>query len=44
MRIILVHVNRKLTGLSNFVRNAQNPDKTDPNYVRLTVYVFAEVV
>ena len=37
MGIILVHVNRKLIGLSNSVRNTENPDKTDPKYARSTV-------
>ena len=39
MRIILVHFHRKLIGLSNSVRNTQNPDKTDPKYARLNVLV-----
>ena len=36
--IILVHFNRKLTGLTSSVWNTQHPDKTDPNYARLTVF------
>ena len=40
MRVILVHFSRKLIGLSNSVRSTQNPDKTDPNYARLTVFQY----
>ena len=36
MRIILVHFNRNLMGLSNSVRNIAKSGKSDPNYARLT--------
>ena len=42
MRTILVHFNMKLLGLGNSVRNTQNPDKTDPNYARLTVFHYCK--
>ena len=44
MRIVLVHFNRKLIGLSISVRNIQNPDKTDPNYARLTVLCLTPLI
>ena len=36
MRIILVHFDRNLMGLSNSVRNIAKSGKSDSNYARLT--------